>query len=120
MNEQRHFLRIPFRSHSLVRCLYKGHDAELLDISLRGALFRIDTGPDIPLNTLCDLTIDFSGSDIHLQFSGELVHREEKTYGFHLGTTDLDSFTHLRRLLELNTGDPEEIDRELFDWLKRE
>jgi len=118
MNEQRHFRRIPFRSHSQVRCPRKTHEAELLDISLRGALFRIDAGPEIPLHTLCDLTVDFSGCDIHLQFSGELVHREENRYGFRLGTTDLDSFTHLRRLLELNTGDPEEINRELFDWLK--
>jgi len=120
MSEQRHFLRVPFHSHSVVRCLHQGHDAELLDISLRGALFRITSAPDIPLNTLCDLTIDFSGSDIRLQFTAELVHHEVSTYGFRLGTTDLDSFTHLRRLLELNTGDPAEIDRELFEWLKQE
>jgi len=118
MNEQRHFRRIPFSSHSVVKCRKSVHDAELLDISLRGALFRIEGAPGIPVATSCELGIDFSGCNIRLQFSGELMHREEDRYGFRLGTTDLDSFTHLRRLLELNTGDPEEIHRELFDWLK--
>jgi len=118
MNEQRHFLRIPFVSQSVILCPHKEHRGKLLDFSLRGALFQIEETPTIPLGTSCDLSIDFSGCDIRLEFAGELVHHESDHYGFHLGATDLDSFIHLRRLLELNSGDAEEIHRELFDWLK--
>jgi hypothetical protein len=118
MNEQRHFQRIPFSSKSLIRCPHQEHAGALLDISLRGALFQIDAAPGIPTGTTCDLTIEFYGCDIRLEFAAELIHHESDRYGFRLGATDLDSFTHLRRLLELNSGDPDEIHRELFDWLQ--
>jgi hypothetical protein len=43
--------------------------------------------------------------------------------GFHFTEIDADSMAHLRRLLELNTGDAGEIERELermVEDMKRE
>ena len=48
----------------------------------------------------------------------KLAHQEENHYGFVFQSEDLDTFAHLRRLLELNLGDSEIVDHELTDWMK--
>ena len=68
-------------------------------------------------NALVGIDLSLASCDIHLQFDAELVHREGDHYGFRIDSLDVDSLTHLRRLLELNCGDADTIDREFFHWL---
>jgi hypothetical protein len=42
-----------------------------------------------------------------------VAHCESEHVGFHCDHIDIDSITHLRRLVELNLGDPELLEREL-------
>lgn len=43
----------------------------------------------------------------------ELTHEAKGQLGFVCTNIDLDSIKHLRRLIELNLGDQEELEREL-------
>jgi hypothetical protein len=43
----------------------------------------------------------------------ELVHDDHNQLGFHCSHIDVDSISHLRRLIELNLGDEAELEREL-------
>ena len=43
----------------------------------------------------------------------EIAHRENDELGLNCKDIDVDSITHLRRLVELNLGDPELLEREL-------
>ena len=66
-----------------------------------------------------------SGSGYHLKLSlddrnqytismdASLVHANTDSLGFCCDHIDLESMTHLRRLLELNLGDEDQINREL-------
>jgi hypothetical protein len=45
--------------------------------------------------------------------SGVVVHLEGQHIGMECQNIDLTSLTHLRRLVELNTGDAELMNREL-------
>lgn len=117
MEEKRDYQRVPFKCDSQVNIVDQNYPSELLDISLRGVLLEIDTAPEIGLGSLCQLDIAFASCDVHLQFDATLVHREKNHYGFRIESLDLDSLTHLRRLLELNFGDADEINREFFHWL---
>jgi hypothetical protein len=47
------------------------------------------------------------------------MHVEGPQVGLRCASIDLDSITHLRRLVELNSGDPAILDRE-FGSLVRE
>jgi hypothetical protein len=46
-----------------------------------------------------------------------VVHREGDDAGLRCLSIDLDSVTHLRRLVELNLGDPALLDRELSELI---
>jgi hypothetical protein len=44
---------------------------------------------------------------------GELVHREGHQVGLRCREIDIESIAHLRRLVELNLGDEDLLEREL-------
>ncbi len=118
--EKRHFTRIPFNATATVVNSRSGHKsmAELVDISFKGLLI---TRPD-----------DWEGINgehytIHLQLAGEEVeinlsvievHSENDHVGFKTEHMDLDTATHLRRLVELNLGDESLLERELTELVK--
>ena len=120
MEEKRDYQRVPFKCHSQVNIVDQSYPSELLDISLRGVLLELTPPQNIGLGSQCQLDIAFASCDVHLQINATLVHREENHYGFRIESLDLDSLTHLRRLLELNFGDADEINREFFHWLHKD
>ena len=117
MREKRDYLRVPFDCHSKISIVDRCYQCELLDISLRGVLLEINPDESIGLGSLCHIDIALASCDTHLQIDGKLLHQENNHYGFKIESIDLDSLTHLRRLLELNYGDADEIEQELFHWL---
>jgi hypothetical protein len=42
-----------------------------------------------------------------------IAHHENEELGLHCKDIDIDSITHLRRLIELNLGNPALLEREL-------
>lgn len=120
MKEKRDYHRVPFKCHSQLNIVDQNYPCELLDISLRGVLLELSPAQDIGLGSLCQIDIALASCDIHLKIDAELVHREDNHYGFRIEALDLDSLTHLRRLLELNFGDADEINREFFHWLHKD
>ncbi|PLX91673.1 MAG: PilZ domain-containing protein [Desulfuromonas sp.] len=117
MVEKRNFQRIPFQCSCKVRCEDLTWVGELLDISLRGALFSIPTATGLELGANCYLDIVLGEGSAQLLFESELVHIEGDHYGFLFLSEDLETLTHLRRLLELNMGGDETMRQELASWL---
>ncbi len=114
MKEQRRFSRVNFHAHTWVSHAGQRVDAELLDLSLRGALLAIDQVVLLQKGQVYPIEIQLGGSDIILKITAELVHIAQEHYGFRFQSIDLDSLAHLRRLMEMNLGDAEQVDRELF------
>jgi hypothetical protein len=48
----------------------------------------------------------------------KVMHVEGRHVGLRCESIDLDSITHLRRLVELNSGDPGLLDRELGSLMR--
>jgi hypothetical protein len=60
----------------------------------------------------CQLRLDLApGTTISMW--GTVVHIDGQQLGLRSDSIDLDSITHLRRLVELNAGDPEMLEREI-------
>lgn len=118
MVERRNFQRVPFATEAEINCEEKKIHGELLDISLQGAL--IEGKGNIPFETgnICELSVLLVDSEITLQFDVDLVHREDNRLGFKFIGEDTETMTHLKRLLELNIGSSEIIDKEISFWLK--
>ncbi len=115
LNEERSFQRIHFD------CLLKFEvgdsrlDCELLDISLRGALIHNCTGATLDAGAPCRLilTLDESG-EVQIIMEGVIAHKTDNRIGISCKHIDLDSMTHLRRLVEVNLGDPALLERDIM------
>lgn len=114
-SERRRFHRIPFDHDSRVLINQQPEDCQLLDVSLKGALLKYSSD-EHPLNTGDQIDLVFSLDDageLQIKMHGEVTHREGGHVGVRCLEIDLDSATELRRLVEINLGDPEMLEREL-------
>ncbi len=118
MDEKRYFSRIKFKANSQIEFNDKDYEAELLDLSLRGALLNFKEQIPVKMNDCCTLIIYLHSSDIKLIFDAELVHIHENNLGFKFISEDVGTMTHLRNLVSLNVGDYDKITDELEFWLK--
>lgn len=116
--DERRFRRVPFATDVQLRTGQQRQHCHLLDIALKGALVECDEPLSLAIGTRIHLTMALPDSKIVLGFDAELIHREGTHLGLKFLHEDLQTLTHLRTLLELNTGDPEGIRSELLAWLK--
>ena len=117
MTEHRHSHRVYFD------CLVKfetsecQHVCELLDISIQGALIAACSGATPDAGTPCKLTISLNESgETQIIMIGSIAHKIENRVGIHCESIDVDSMIHLRKLIELNLGDVDLVNRD-FDAL---
>ena len=111
--ERRLHSRIAFHTPAY---LYVGEDVlgvQVLDISLKGALVKLPLDATFPEGIACRLDVSLDDVNDHIQMEGRIAHLNNNRIGVLCQTIDLDSVTHLRRLVELNLGDPELLSREL-------
>ena len=113
----RHFRRIPFEAEVTLSSGQNIWTGELLDVAMKGAMVGTDTSLPLSLGAKYSLCISLPGTPISLDFQAELVHSEESCYGFKFISENLETLTHLRKLIELNTGDAEATRSELSAWL---
>ncbi|MDR2688440.1 MAG: PilZ domain-containing protein [Azoarcus sp.] len=114
--QRRHYSRIRFRGNARFQTGINQWACEILDVSLRGALLDADLPPEIALDTPCLLEMILS-DDTCVRMSGRLVHRAGRQIGMACDETDLDSLCHLRRLLALNLGNADLLEREFAELI---
>ncbi len=114
MTDNRRFQRIHFDCKVEFECKELRVICDLLDISFKGALINNCSGSIPAPGTACRLilTLDES-SAVQIIMDGNISHNEDNRVGIHCQSIDLDSMTHLRKLVELNLGDDELLHREL-------
>ncbi len=112
-DERRRFSRITFHRPAELEALAEQVSCELLDVSLKGALVEAPASFRGAVGQRCTLTIRLDAGDAVIRMDGEIVHREGTQAGIRCHEIDLDSMSHLRRLVELNVGDEQVLHREL-------
>ncbi|MDC7241432.1 MAG: PilZ domain-containing protein [Spirochaetales bacterium] len=112
-SENRKFYRADFKTHGYI--LFEDGEQlpfELKNISLKGILVLVSDSR-LKKGDAYKLRIKLMSSDIEIDTTSVLVHEEDGEKGFFFREIDLDSMIHLRRLLELNTPNEGEIEKEL-------
>jgi hypothetical protein len=109
---RRQFWRAHFHSPVQLALHGKVTEAELYDISLKGALVKVPTDWEGRQGDRCQLRLNL-GTEATISMSADVMHIAGQRVGFECERIDLDSVTHLRRLVELNSGDSAMLDREL-------
>jgi len=112
LEDRRQFWRAAFRSTIELVDRRGTTPAELIDISLKGALVKVPLQWPGAVGEGCHLKLKLAeGAAIVMQAA--VAHVENRRVGLFCESMDIDSITHLRRLVELNAGDPRLLDREL-------
>ncbi|EJM51421.1 PilZ domain-containing protein [Pseudomonas sp. GM49] len=110
--ERRRFKRIAFDARTELSQGESTWSVKLIDLSLKGLLIerpdpwlgnpQQDFLVDIHLSEEADITMDV-----------QLAHDDHGQLGFACLHISLESIERLRRLIELNLADPQELEREL-------
>ena len=109
---RRHFSRINF-NHQLTLQSNTGetYQGAFNDVSLKGMLFWCETLPE--KNAKVSGTLDLG--DMQLHINGLVVNSDpDRGAAIFFQDMDVESFSHLRRLISLNLWDSETIDRKFF------
>lgn len=116
MNDKRHFSRITLDGRAVL-VDEQGHrwESSLADISLRGALIALPDGWSGKRDDPIQLELLPDDSDSLIIMRGCVAHVSGSQLGVHCESIDLDSVSHLRRLIELNLGDESLLQRELAE-----
>jgi hypothetical protein len=88
---------------------------EVLDLSLKGALVKRPEHWHFPDGTMLTLEFLLNDSELILQMDAVLAHSHQDSLGLRCEKIDIESASHLRRLLELNLGDADLLSRELSE-----
>ncbi len=112
--DRRSYNRIPFHAEILMQCGHEEWSCNLLDISLRGMLVEPPENLDIDLDQPCAMAL-FLGEDVSIHARVRIIRKNDDTWGLRWLQIDLNSLRHLRRLLELNTNNPNLLTRELSE-----
>ncbi|RZM83816.1 PilZ domain-containing protein [Pseudoalteromonas rubra] len=117
MKERRRFSRVLFSNPALLMTASGDYKCEVIDLSLNGALLTLPVGY-VPLkDEPASLRFALPQSDIQIAMEVQVRHIEEGHLGVHCNQIDLDSVTHLKRLIELNLGDDDVLHRDLEQLL---
>lgn len=116
-DERRRFQRIDFDAPTELRQGERRWPVKLLDLSLKGLLIERPTPWDADPSQDFDAIIHLDAHN-HVQMQVELRHEESKRLGFICLYIDVDSMTHLHRLVELNVADSTEMMRELRELIE--
>jgi len=112
-HERREFSRIALHRPAIIEVTGARTACELLDISLRGALVQAPAAFGGAVGAACTLNIRLDHGSVTIRMEGTIAHRDSGCVGVRSRVVDLDSATHLRRVLEMNLGDERLLDREL-------
>ena len=110
---RRRFHRILFDTPAFASSEGKTHLCNIVDISLKGALISQPADWNGKAGDQTELEIQLSSDGAKIIMQGEVAHIESGHIGIQCNQIDIDSISHLRRLAELNLGDPELVEREL-------
>ena len=110
--DRRQFSRVTFNAEVTLSQGAERWPVQLIDISLKGVLIEtpIDWQPDFSKPFAITLTLS---DETHIDMDLLWRHSHQGLSGFECKRIDIDSITHLRRLVELNLGDSRLLEREL-------
>ncbi|MBE0365408.1 hypothetical protein PULV_a2195 [Pseudoalteromonas ulvae UL12] len=113
MEDRRRFTRIIFSTPAFLSNMGIIWSCTLIDLSLKGALVdKPDNWRDGEVKNVL-LTFTLADTDIEITMNMNVSHEAQHHLGLQCEQIDIDSATHLKRLIALNVGDDSLLDRDL-------
>lgn len=120
IEDKRRFTRIVFSAPAKLCVADLCFDTKVVDVSLKGALVEKIDDAAVHIDRPCTLQFCLNDSDIEINLEGRIVHSEQDYLGINCEKIDIQSVSHLRRLVELNVGNWDLLERNLDSLLERD
>jgi len=111
--EKRHYSRVPFDTEVTLINPSTQWQGNLIDISLKGALLERPPGWEGNVGDQYTLELPLGDDEIIIRMKVIVARIDHHHIGFYCKNIDFDSIVHLKRLMELNLGNAELVNREL-------
>ena len=112
--DRRRFSRISFQTQTHIAQGNSRCAAELIDISLKGVLLQPAAECALDLQQPITVSVALS-DDAVITMQTTLTRTMGSKLGLNCTSIDVESISHLRRLIELNLGDASACERELHE-----
>jgi hypothetical protein len=113
MENRRQFTRILFSIKAEIEIEKNIYHVSIHDISLNGALITVIESQQSLKGKQGTLHFLLSDDESEVNMNITVVHEKANETGLQCNAIDIDSVTHLRRLVELNLGNNEQLNKEL-------
>ncbi len=113
-NERRQYHRSPFIADVVLRHNDQQWSCGLEDISLKGMLIAAPESIQAEMDETYEIELVL-GESATISMQAKISHINNSHWGMQWDNIDLEGLTHLRRLLELNMEDPQQMHREMAE-----
>lgn len=118
MENRRQFSRIVFSSQAQLTLEQQHFTVNIFDLSLKGALVSTPDPKQHFVEQHGLLKFQLNDSDLTVTMAVKVAHQEPEVVGLTCTSIDLESISYLRRMVELNLGDAEQLNLELSQLSK--
>ena len=115
IQERRRFQRVATDKPIVVRCSDGEYCGTTLDLSLRGLLIESTDGWQPQTGNPVSVRIRLDDDTCCIDMDGTIAHVLGSRVGIRVTGVDIASAARLRRMVELNLGDPDLLERELTE-----
>lgn len=112
MIERRRFSRIVYQAPATLTQDEHQVDASIKDLSLHGLLVACDESDSLDLKPL-SIRFSLPDSDVTIELVGRIIAKNDHILRVSIEHIDLESISHIKRIVELNVGDDKLLHREI-------
>jgi len=116
-SEKRHFHRVGHDAAATLSHAGRAWPCTVEDLSLKGGMVKLAEASPLDPDQTYTLRIHLSHS-IHIDMAVTPAHQEGIHVGFRCVSIDTDSVAQLRRLVELNLGDSDLLERDMHELIR--
>ena len=113
MIERRQFSRVVYQVPTELSQGPVNVSGSVQDLSLHGLLIQCDDFQQLSHDIPVQVSFTLANSDINIQLEATIVSTINTSMRLRIEHLDIDSISHLKRLVELNVGDDELLYREI-------
>ncbi|MFS1459843.1 PilZ domain-containing protein [Vibrio lentus] len=113
MLERRQFSRVIYQVPTEISQGQVNVSGSVQDLSLHGLLIQCDKWQQLSHDAPVQVSFQLTNSDINIQLEATIVSTINTSMRLRIEHLDIDSISHLKRLIELNVGDDELLYREI-------
>jgi hypothetical protein len=117
MIEKRKYNRVAYQAKGLFEGDGFNVNISIYDLSIKGVLIKSSTPLELDVKTNGKLTINIA-DDIKVCMNASIARINGCDIGLICNSIDLDSMTNLRKLIELNCGSHELLERDLEELIR--